>query len=205
MKSTTVTTPLSVSNSVSRDTSAGLACPPPAAPAASARFRWFRAALRSMRPNQNAGCIASRSNPCGRPARRCAGFRSAHSSRSGYSIERSSDGAAIFRQQDCDGDRRHFDLGAIDSSSRFGRERYPQPNRVARDRVALRSLREVANHRRLAAVEGDPARRFVETNRVELELSILKIPHAAAKTDQLSIPFENLAMLSALALIPIQL
>ena len=64
--------------------------------------------------------------------------------------------------------------------------------------------REVANHHRLAAVHAYPARCLVELDRIQLESAILEVANASAKSDQLAIPFENLAMLSALALVPIE-
>src|SRR5258705_13917075 len=76
---------------------------------------------------------------------------------------------------------------------------------MLRYRYALRSRREVAKHQRLPAANGQPPRPFVEPDRIEVEPACLKIRYASTKSDQLPIPFQYLAMLTAFALVPIDL
>src|SRR5260370_10258665 len=77
-------------------------------------------------------------------------------------------------------------------------------SRVVGDRYALSSCREVANDDRAAAVDADAARLFIEGDRVEVQAAVLEVPDASAKTDQLPVPLQDLAMLSSLALIPVE-
>src|SRR5271156_4563870 len=160
--------------------------------------------MRSMRPNQSAGCIASRSIPSDRRARRCGGFRSRHSSRSGCSFEYSRRSIAIFWHQDRDGYRSQIDRTGVDANARRRSKRNLQTIRM-RYRYAQLIRSEVANHDRVSTAKAQPARFFVEIDGVQVEPAVVEIPRTAAKTDQPPIPFVKFAMRSTLALVPIEL
>src|SRR5580704_14796055 len=160
--------------------------------------------MRSMRSNQIAGCIASRSIPSDLRAQRCVDFRSGHSSRSGCSFVRSRRSIATFWHQDRDGDRRQIDRSGVDAHARRRGQRDLQPIRM-RYRYALLVRREVANDHGVSARDTQPPRLFVELDGVQIELAVLEIARTAAKMDQSPIPSVKFAMLSCLALVPIEL